>query len=427
MKKMINTLKKINNNNKGVTLVELIVAVAVLSISIGPLLYTFVFSTRFNADSKVKQRSTTAAQTVMENLKATDMEDVNKMFKGVTVDNGDGTTSVTFPDQFIRNGDAMGVGYKFTSAGLADEELGTYEVLGMSLSDVTSKDMGKYDAVITVTAGLTNDNMPEVPVYDPRQDALWQETNENFGSEYYDPYFVATDAVRTKISNAGLDVTEVKRIDISRDMYAIFNTGDAYVQYKYPYSIFMADGSVYSGTIEYAAMPMVTSEFSMDLRNIYYYYYPAYKDTYSMVSNGEGGLVSSTNVNVTADNLYISNTSSGDINFFVYKQQNSVKSFFKLKTSENNYKLNCKSAGSSNTTKIYDCVQANLADLKTDYSATMSSMLYRPIDPESGNIALQSKVGSIDTTIMSYNVNIKIYKSGDRSKVLSEMNGTVLK
>lgn len=57
-------------NNKGMTLVELIVAIAILSIAIVPLMYAFVNVARFSGRARELQQTTAIAHTVMENCKA---------------------------------------------------------------------------------------------------------------------------------------------------------------------------------------------------------------------------------------------------------------------------------------------------------------------------------------------------------------------
>lgn len=66
------------------SLVEIIVAMAVLMIVTVPVLYTFVYSANFNARAKLRQQTTAAAQTVMENLKAYSMEEICRSFNTKT-------------------------------------------------------------------------------------------------------------------------------------------------------------------------------------------------------------------------------------------------------------------------------------------------------------------------------------------------------
>lgn len=82
---MINILnKKSKLNNRGMTLVEVIVAVAILSIAILPLMYSFVYSTRFNMEAREKQRATSAAEAIIEKFKGNSLGEIKNEFTSAT-------------------------------------------------------------------------------------------------------------------------------------------------------------------------------------------------------------------------------------------------------------------------------------------------------------------------------------------------------
>lgn len=66
--------------NKGFTLVELLIAMTILAIIVVPLLQAFVSSSRTNAKAKQLMKATTVAQNIMEELKANSLEDVARQF-----------------------------------------------------------------------------------------------------------------------------------------------------------------------------------------------------------------------------------------------------------------------------------------------------------------------------------------------------------
>lgn len=80
--------KKRKLNNKGVTLIELLVGVAILGVIIGPLLAGFMMSTRTNAHSKQMGMATTAAQNVMEKIRGLKLTEdiVQKLTPAKTID-----------------------------------------------------------------------------------------------------------------------------------------------------------------------------------------------------------------------------------------------------------------------------------------------------------------------------------------------------
>ena len=63
-------------NNRGLSLVEVMVGIVILGIVTGPLLHSFVSAMRYNQRAKERQRTTTAAQSIMEGFKAYDIEEL---------------------------------------------------------------------------------------------------------------------------------------------------------------------------------------------------------------------------------------------------------------------------------------------------------------------------------------------------------------
>jgi len=64
------SLKRIKKNNSGMTLVELLVAMAIFAAAIVPMLYAFVFSTGYNFRAQQTMQSTGIAQAIFERAKA---------------------------------------------------------------------------------------------------------------------------------------------------------------------------------------------------------------------------------------------------------------------------------------------------------------------------------------------------------------------
>lgn len=92
-------MKSKEKNNSGFTLVELLVAIAILAIVVTPLLYSFVSGARLNAKSKRIMEATTVAQNVMEDIKATSLEDLLDEVE----DRQDGTYAITYKNIITDN------------------------------------------------------------------------------------------------------------------------------------------------------------------------------------------------------------------------------------------------------------------------------------------------------------------------------------
>ena len=67
-------------DNRGMTLVELLIAIVILAIITVPLLHAFVSSARVNLDSRKRSRLTTVAQDVMEGLRADSLAELAEEF-----------------------------------------------------------------------------------------------------------------------------------------------------------------------------------------------------------------------------------------------------------------------------------------------------------------------------------------------------------
>lgn len=80
-------------NNDGFSLVELLIAIVILSIIVVPLLHSFVTAARTNAKARDTMRTTAIAEDVMENFEAYSLEELEKRYKaqGFTVQGSDGT------------------------------------------------------------------------------------------------------------------------------------------------------------------------------------------------------------------------------------------------------------------------------------------------------------------------------------------------
>ena len=70
--------KKRKKSNAGMSLLEVIVAVSIFSITAAVLLQSFVTSQRINKKSNLYLEATTVAQNIMEEIKSKDFEDVSR-------------------------------------------------------------------------------------------------------------------------------------------------------------------------------------------------------------------------------------------------------------------------------------------------------------------------------------------------------------
>ena len=74
--------KKNKNSNAGMTLLEVIIAVSIFSITAIVLLQSFVTSSRINKKSNLYLEATTVAQNIMEEIKAKKFEEGIQLSSG---------------------------------------------------------------------------------------------------------------------------------------------------------------------------------------------------------------------------------------------------------------------------------------------------------------------------------------------------------
>ena len=69
-------------DNKGFSLVEVLIAMLIMAVVSVPILSCFVSAAKYNGKAKTNQHITGAAQSIMEGFKANTMESLVKQFNG---------------------------------------------------------------------------------------------------------------------------------------------------------------------------------------------------------------------------------------------------------------------------------------------------------------------------------------------------------
>lgn len=137
--------KKYNNSNAGMTLLEVIIAVSIFSITAIVLLQSFVTSNRINKKSNTYMEATTVAQNIMEEIKAKKFEEVSLAFN-YPIDSSTSTARLTFldPQKSRINNDKS-------------NELGVHEILKTADSNDSTKYV--YNPVRQYKEGMDEENV----------------------------------------------------------------------------------------------------------------------------------------------------------------------------------------------------------------------------------------------------------------------------
>lgn len=151
-------LQRAKLNNKAMTLIEVLVAMAILTVVVTPTLRMFASSFGTNLRSRLNQRAITIGESVMETFKAYPVEQMCLQFQNSTYKFAEGTTAGTTT-----------VSAKFTDgttgSPLRDDDTlkSKQQIQEIDFSMTGAKmDRSKYDIDITVTPHLDGASTPAV-------------------------------------------------------------------------------------------------------------------------------------------------------------------------------------------------------------------------------------------------------------------------
>jgi prepilin-type N-terminal cleavage/methylation domain-containing protein len=146
-------MKKRHSNSKGFSLIELIVAIAILAIVMIPMLRAFAISARTNAKAQNRNKATEAAQNILEVVEANSLDDLITYFNGTRRTKFDETNHV----RLTKNADGS------YAAATGAESGDTYY---FALKDISGK-----DALVTIEP----DNDVHEDSEDPTKTESWND------------------------------------------------------------------------------------------------------------------------------------------------------------------------------------------------------------------------------------------------------------
>lgn len=286
-------------NNKGMTLIECIIAITVLSVCMIPLLNTFSFCYKYTAKAKARQRATNVAQDVIETYKAYDIKEVVTSVNSDT-DNVMNSAKADYNEKYIPAvaGIDDGTGYYF------------YSGIGPNTSGAS------YDAVVKVTSGNINSITNPITfgdtstvIFDGPEDTCTISDNDVLYTSLLNSVYVGiVEYFENTLKNVEhYNKPTVTSIKVSRNTviaYVASSTGVTTNEVKshseYTFSISymdMDDSDNLTGTggvmtLKYGMSDVVTAPFHdqlykqndvEEIKSITYFYYPLYSGADTMV------------------------------------------------------------------------------------------------------------------------------------------------
>ena len=268
-------------NNKGFSLVELLIATIILGIVVAPLLHSFVTAASVTTRSRQMGDATLVSENIAETVVATSLEQLfkesnpSKYFAGATKKalysyDGSTYTEITTPataNQYYLGVQGVQAGSSTFNA-MIKLDAGVYRNGSSGINDVKLSDYSKMDALYAQSLDVTN---PDVLAWS----ALQEEISEKYENVEWDPD--SAEPVRTIILDIIQDEEDPDEINVLLRMEYTY-TFDYYDTTTEPGTTIRREDSITIDPIRYAPMDQPFSVTTNGrLPNIYVMYYPLYE------------------------------------------------------------------------------------------------------------------------------------------------------
>lgn len=424
-------------NNKGLSLVEVIIAVVVLAAVVAPTMRLFASAAGNNARSKDQQRAVAVAESAMESFKAYDMEALclqfgqgsgGTPFKGVSYD-GSTTYSVTATNSvgtavapILDSENKLNKGvanFKFLVKNAVED--GKYYDVEILVNKNTDKSVMEMDAANSYTDAVIQMRENDTNLIST---LIAAQAEVNLATISSPSDMVAGGSL--SVSNVTIDSVE-RNIKLTASVDGSGNTKivqeidyDFSLTYSYQYhsiasgvsSVKTITGQTYSGTLEHEfddvthAKELVVFDNTATggkLKNINLYYFPMYKEVVG---------ASSAKDIITIDCSGIPTSASDPINAHVIKQMATIPSKADLEIYESTYHVDVDNTGNL---VLHNNLDKNLAPGASSSGSTVSV---------SGFLnAADLVTGTKENKGLLYNVEVKVYNAGE-TEVLATFSGT---
>lgn len=379
--------KKNLKSNKGFTLVEVLIAIAILAIIVVPLLRAFVVSANTNAKARRTMRATTLAQNVIEELKAYSLDESAEQYLGrktgnhviddakesyETVKYADGVHSaVTIDDEGNIVGRVDGQ-YDFVLQEVVQEHAEfdvEIQIRKPEAKDASLAGLGSYDLV-----NITSMNRSDCAYF-----AQEKEAHSIVGAEY---------VRRAEIYDSDSEVTAAQFIDMMTRTITIdiATAADASQTVKVTYEYTVPDGYVNADSKEYTEYTTIFDNYASKepLQAVYLYYYPLYGIT-------------------TRDTIIVNNLDDIDVDVYLIKMKDpAIYTTF----DDSNYKpyvyVNETDLTEANTSNLKLCTNVDDDNLISFYNGTGSS-----------TSLLTTDLGNAEEIQNLYDITVRVYRHDD--------------
>lgn len=348
-------------NNKGMTLVEVLVAMAILTVVSLALLQAFVSSVNYNRDAKEKQRGINLAQTIMESYKAYKLEDVCRQFNNVDPFN----IYKGVIGSYAETGGSVDMYGNFTPSPTNE--------YSFVMNDV-QYDNNLYDVEVAMKANpdaISSAEIAETPQFNAYNDAIFYQPSDEYKYVYEDAIDQLKDAgmkeellpTVTTLDKSKITIDK-RKVEISMYEYGGAEIVSAKVTYQYTIEDYefittedltdTLDGSytvTVDGTKDSTVYDVynnsVTRPSGAHLENLYVYFYPAYKTDFAGVA-------------CDSDEIYVYNNTGSSHKVFLVKMVTPGFSSANIMNSESTYRPTVV-IGGSHSSEVYHNIGKKLS------------------------------------------------------------------
>lgn len=300
---------RMHTDNSGFTLVELLIAIVILAIIVVPLLHTFVSASRTNLKARTQLRVTTAAQDIMEGLKADTIEELSQQFNYPAVDFHVIKRSLIGGNirEVLKTTDAMGIvtydpvkrygeGGALTKAdvtastysengGLDHEFIGSDGDTGyyyFTMEDVTLQS-ATFDALVELDATRYRSGGTATELHNDKDVVDIMEMSNVFDAFYVeeeaevDRVLQYMNIIQSEYTITRADLLRTITIEVTQSLVGSDTVTKAEITYHYKAS--RAGYSDYEYTSPDEQIFFDNSSSKRDLQDIYLFYFPIYESS----------------------------------------------------------------------------------------------------------------------------------------------------
>lgn len=402
-------------NNRGMTLVEILVAMMMLSMVSLVFLRAFTQTMSYNKNAREKQYALTVAQSMMEGAKAYGMDALDEQFAGaapfrlyppaISCVKSGSCAAGRYNIQEIQTGDfKFDVEINVTPA--AAEASRPNLVTAGTLAN--GSDVNKYKDAFYV-----QDALDQYVVYDRVVEAI------KAAPDMHNNFKAGLNRNTMELSYVTLQIKERKlQVEIGDSVVKVKNVYEySFDIADYPYRTTADPDGTESGLCNTSGTGFVTGAevecynntatagYGAQLENLYLYYYPAYNST-------QGGYIK-----CLSDSVEINNLSSRIINVFVAKQRNDELSNPEMMICEGSYSVQVSQSGARGI-NLYHNLKERLAG-----SGTGSYTFAPSIPGECIDKGTLWEKDPVPRTLV-YDMRIVVRESGT-GRAVYELSGTV--